>query len=355
MRAVCLQTFVAANYQGSTKMAETLNSHSSKKQSLNLVWLPVAAAFIAVSAYIAYFGVIKNLPQGGPDSWAGFGDFLGGILNPIVGIVTVVLLVRTLQEQQCAIDLQRDELAAQRHELELQREEAKKATTALVEQHEAMVRQSFEQAFFAWLQSYRQAVSELRFAGNSGPGALRQMIAYCRADHASMVLSNGREISDANPAKNYDQAIDSYEKYDDRLLVERFGRARVAYEDVYQSHHDLIGPLLRSIYRLIKWVDESKLAPKEKWHYVSIVRSQLAWSEMMLILYSGCTQQGQRFVALVNRYAILDNLEGQTDGLVHAMRTILVKKPCQDFPYKLSAFNSGVAKSQLGFVDIEDL
>lgn len=336
-------------------MAEASNSHSSKKQSLNLVWLPVAVAFFAVSAYIVYFGVVTKIPLGGPDSWAGFGDFFGGMLNPVVGIVTIVLLVRTLQAQQHAIELQREELLAQRHELQLQREETRRSTAALDAQHLAMVVQSFEQTFFAWLQSYRQAVSDLRFAGKNGPDALRQMIAYCRADHASMVLSNGSEISDANPAKSYDQVIDSYGKYDDRLLVERFGRARVAYEGVYQRHHDLIGPLLRSIYRLIKWVDGSQLAPKEKWHYVSIVRSQLAWAEMMLILYSGCTQQGQRFVALINRYAILDNLEGQTDGLVHAMREILVKKPCQDFPYVLSAFNSDVAKLQLGFVEIDDL
>lgn len=48
-------------------------------------------------AYLVYFGVYLQLPLGLAAEWGQFGDFLGGVVNPVVGVATVILVARTLQ------------------------------------------------------------------------------------------------------------------------------------------------------------------------------------------------------------------------------------------------------------------
>lgn len=323
-----------------------------------LVWVPVIIGFLLLSAYFTYFGIYHSAPPGQPENWGQFGDFLGGLLNPVVGTITIVLLVRTLLAQERAIRLQTTELALARQDFDLQLEETRASTRALADQHDAIVRQSFEQTFFAWLQSYRQMISGLQDSqGLTGQHFLSEVIAKCKGNRAAMIQTSALMFSDDHsPPRTYDEIVDAYKNgASDTSLVERFARARAAYVISYEKHHSILGPMLRTLYRLIDWVNRSPLSPGEKWHYAAIVRSQLSWPEMMILLYSGCTEQGANFVPLIEKYALFDNLESRTDGLVSAMRQVLVYKPCQDFPYKSSAFSSSAAKIKLGITEAKDL
>lgn len=76
----------------------------------------LAATLIAVVAYIFIF---RDLPLGGPTAWAEFGDFFGGVINPIVGLATVLLVVQTLR-------VTRQEAAEQRKLLQHQINDASK-------------------------------------------------------------------------------------------------------------------------------------------------------------------------------------------------------------------------------------
>ena len=64
------------------------------------------------------------------ERWAQFGDYLGGIINPVVGLATVILVLINIKIQR----------------LELQ---ASLAQLKISNAHTA--RQSFEQSLFAWL------------------------------------------------------------------------------------------------------------------------------------------------------------------------------------------------------------
>lgn len=55
------------------------------------------AAVIVVAAYAAMFG---NLEFGGPDAWSSFGNYFSGMLTPIIALVSVFVLCRTLIVQQ---------------------------------------------------------------------------------------------------------------------------------------------------------------------------------------------------------------------------------------------------------------
>lgn len=65
-----------------------------------LAFLPVLAMGVGLAvvlAYFIYFGVWKRLSPGGPGTWAEFGDYFGGLVNPVAGIVTVFLVFFTLK------------------------------------------------------------------------------------------------------------------------------------------------------------------------------------------------------------------------------------------------------------------
>lgn len=55
-----------------------------------------AAMLGFISAALAYYLAFNSLPWGSPAEWAQFGDYFGGVVNPLIGVLTVVLIVETL-------------------------------------------------------------------------------------------------------------------------------------------------------------------------------------------------------------------------------------------------------------------
>lgn len=64
-----------------------------RKIEWGLLWFAVIAACVAVVAYTIAF---SGWSLGDPVDWGAFGDYMGGVLNPIIGIITVLLIVLTL-------------------------------------------------------------------------------------------------------------------------------------------------------------------------------------------------------------------------------------------------------------------
>lgn len=81
-----------------------------KKMELVVIVVAFAAALIAVAGYVAMF---HNTTAGGVEQWGQFGDYLGGVVNPIVGLATVVLVVITLRVTRDEADFTRKEMAQQ--------------------------------------------------------------------------------------------------------------------------------------------------------------------------------------------------------------------------------------------------
>ena len=63
-------------------------------------WLVAVVFGVASSLYRDQFGTVRSSDQA---VWGQFGDFLGGVVNPMVGLVTIVLLLATLRSQQEAL------------------------------------------------------------------------------------------------------------------------------------------------------------------------------------------------------------------------------------------------------------
>lgn len=69
-------------------------------------------AILAVSSYVIWFWVVRDqVLSDQPDVWAQFGDFVGGLLNPLVAYAAFYWLTRS-------VSLQKQELAETRAALE---------------------------------------------------------------------------------------------------------------------------------------------------------------------------------------------------------------------------------------------
>lgn len=73
--------------------------------------IAVAIALIPI-AYYVFFGLVLDLPASkDPADWSGVGDYFGGIANPLLSFISIVLIVNSL-------NLQREANAAIREDLD---------------------------------------------------------------------------------------------------------------------------------------------------------------------------------------------------------------------------------------------
>jgi len=72
-----------------------------------------ALAAALIGAYFIYFGLVLNLNAAvDPDKWGTFGDYFGGLMNPIVAFAAFFWLTQSVK-------LQKQELAETRRELKI--------------------------------------------------------------------------------------------------------------------------------------------------------------------------------------------------------------------------------------------
>jgi hypothetical protein len=107
--------------------------------------IALTAGIVATAAYLLNFGFIPSEAQ---DVWGQFGDFLGGLLNPLVALFALYMLSVTLR-------IQRRELRATHEEL--------KASRIIADgQGKVMQRQLFESQFFNVIPLFAKAIERLR-------------------------------------------------------------------------------------------------------------------------------------------------------------------------------------------------
>ncbi|HDS1603553.1 MULTISPECIES: hypothetical protein [Stenotrophomonas] len=97
---------------------------ASKERRVTSSLYPRLILGAAVALIAAYIWMFRANELGSPESWGQFGDFLGGSLNPLIGVVTVLLVLETLQVTRREASDNRAALEQQRVEMERQTAEA---------------------------------------------------------------------------------------------------------------------------------------------------------------------------------------------------------------------------------------
>ena len=137
------------------------NIMSFLKKHKNIIGLIafILLPLVTIGFYIRYF-YKKDITQS-PEIWGQFGDYMGGVINPIFGFISVVLLIYTIRQQQEALSLQREELQATREELARSAKAQEASEKALNEQANIFKQQQFEQTFFSMSNQLAKIATDL--------------------------------------------------------------------------------------------------------------------------------------------------------------------------------------------------
>lgn len=79
-----------------------------------LVWkFAATVAALVLLSYIVFFYLYNSFEFGGTQEWGEFGDYFGGILNPVIGLATAYLVLETIRLNKIEFEKSRHYLAEQ--------------------------------------------------------------------------------------------------------------------------------------------------------------------------------------------------------------------------------------------------
>lgn len=263
--------------------------------------------------FIAFGGEKIKLSDLGP-----FGDFFGGMLNPILSFCTFMALLMTIVLQQKELSLTRKELS------ETQKATRDSAET-LKEQSISIKLQNFENTFFNMLNLYFSLKSRL----NQNPPKVENInykidnIEYkFNAKEYEKDIKSREEgiprinyilflyLNEANrfpkefrniPTEKIEEEIKL--KYKKNQLNDT-KNLYIYFTNVYGKH---LNHLMRTIYHIVNFVDKNDNIKNKKF-YVNLLRSQIDISETSLIFYNAISKYGENMLPLLIKYEFFEHL-----------------------------------------------
>ncbi|WP_444919991.1 putative phage abortive infection protein [Microbulbifer sp. CnH-101-G] len=228
---------------------------------------------IAVCAGLMYAFTFRGGLSTDNGDWGTFGDFMGGVLNPIFGFAGLMALLLT-------ISMQSEELNNSTREL-------RNSAEALKEQGESLKKQNFENTFFQLIKLHNDIVNDIDLVGLNNK------------------QTRGRDCFRVF----YERLRAVYNNKWDMGISER-DKIRISFERVYHKSEGDLGHYFRNLYSLLRFVDERGKSKEDKQFYARIIRSQLSVYETGMLFYSGLYGKGKdKFKPLAEQHALFDNLD----------------------------------------------
>ena len=243
-----------------------------------MFWILGACVLASILIYIATF---YNLSfTNCPSDFGIFGDYIGGVVGTLVGLIGIVFLYRTYRIQ---VDISNHQEAKQD-------------------------RQQFETAFFSLLSQQRNILQNLEGEFQVKKGLpLEKVIGYQFLSRLRLDLS--LRLLDLN----YEPKLLNTSNTSNTNLLKI--QVNCIYQELFQGYADQLGHYFRHLYHLLKFVDESELFDKKK--YMDLIQSQMSSDELYLTAINGISNYGRkRMLPLLNNYSFLENLIIDDDPIV---------------------------------------
>jgi uncharacterized membrane protein len=279
---------------------------------------------IALAAIVLTFGLyffnFHGAMSDTPGDWGTFGDFVGGVLNPIFGFLSFTAVLITIILQNKEMNLTRQELELTRKEMERSASTQERAESALRLQADTQIKQQFEGTFFSLLNEHNRSLQEVTSQGPQLKSRFTRLEeAFGNAFHLCHSLTESK------------------------LQLE--------------SDNHLCGTYFRILYQILKFIatnspgtkigvnfipnliENSPLAPNEKM-YANIVRSFLPDKALQLLAVNcACEDDNDpfwNFRLLIERYQFLEHMPFETEGELRPTLVELISA------YKPIAFGSSI-------------
>lgn len=296
------------------------NFPSSKRIWLAIIILAILFAG-TIGIYVWNFGTSISTDQ---SLWGQFGDYLGGVINPAVGFITIILLIITLNTQ--------------REELAQQREETRRSADALDAQYKAIQIQSFEQTLFKWFDNYRSLIEDVEYTYTklsssdisdpkrdslTGRKAIRRIVSNASKPPNSIIQKLNQKTSFMVSNLSQIEIDKAYEE-----MKEEINR-------ILRSERLNVTTPIRTLYGIFKWISLNEtpgLDRERKIIYASIIRAQLSETELRLLFINGIGTRGTKFAKYANQFALFDNMTSLDNPMVNLVLS------ATDCPYTRDAF-----------------
>ncbi|MBP5987719.1 MAG: putative phage abortive infection protein [Azonexus sp.] len=287
-----------------------MTNESSKKFGISTLLKLLGGLFLLWVFYgFASFALVPLLVDHDLTKAGQLGDMFGAI-NALFSAFAFAGLIYTIL-------LQREELSLQREELESTRIEIRGQKEQLEAQNLTIKRQVFESSFFALLGAYQDNIKLLDIRNREGV-VIRQgrdCFSYffnstLKNAYAHFKKGDGSVRSEA--LRSRIERVINQTDYSE-LVTSRGGPAQdavKAYVYLFMEHQADVGHYFRTVYHLIRFIDESDLPDSEKRRFCRILRAQLSTYELLLFFYNGVSPYGyKKFWPLANKYEFFQNLD----------------------------------------------
>lgn len=247
------------------------------KQSIKILYWAIALVLFLLPILIYCITLRTDEFAESSGDFGVFGDYIGGTVGTVVGIISIFLLYETYTSQ-----------------------------VRFARKQDAVAKfQQFEATFFNLLEQQQMLREQLR--GVIGDHEF----------HGLSYLKRLREdLSDALSCLNY--RMDEI-TVDNKVLLKNV--VNQLYLDFFLPNVSHLGHYFRHIYHILKYVDDSHI-PEVK-GYVDILQAQLSNDELYLLAINGISNYGRRkMLPLMDKYSLLENLNANDDMLIVKLMSI---------------------------------
>ncbi|MGZ0135380.1 putative phage abortive infection protein [Priestia megaterium] len=271
---------IPSNIQGTTTNQSTTPENQTRLnydkylktllKSIRWSWIPLVIGIVLVLLGVPFEDM-------GP-----FGDFFAGSTVPVLTLISSIGVILTLRMQQEQLELQRTELHNSVEEMIATKLE-------IQEQGKTMAMQRFENTFFNMLTLHNEIVRSLVIRSEREING--------RAIFEVLIKEMHHWLGNALAFEKISESLPSLEKI-----------KKTYTSSIFDEFESQLGHYFRNLYRIVKFVDESKFSKDEKRNYIGIIKAQLSSYELVILLYNGLSEYGEDFLPLMKKYNLLDNL-----------------------------------------------
>ncbi|PTQ86800.1 putative phage abortive infection protein [Agitococcus lubricus] len=196
-----------------------------------------------------------------------FGDFFGGMLNPIFTFLTFFGIVITIVMQRVELKLTRDEYSKTNQEIK---------------------RQTIENQFFNLIDLHNKICAELLLPAKN----ISQEVLMGKSS-----ITNNKKIYDIYQNTHKDQYI-GRQVFSELYDILRFSDSGMnvsvkvfigRYKKIQNSHNYIFGHYFRNLFQILKFIAEMELDEEKKYKYAKIIRAQMSTMELAILLIN-CTE-----------------------------------------------------------------
>lgn len=258
-----------------------------------------AATFVIIGAVIWHFWVGSDIPliaianYQSAAYWGQIGDFIGGLLNPLLSFVALMAVLYSVNMQ--------------RRELKLARGDARENYRIQIQQRQNFERQNFESVFFRLLDIHARLVAELKLVKDKQfyEDAYETLIGRDAFEYVGGRLrTNGSTASEYAP--HVVRAVDTFERFHSVKFAHYF---RNFYQILKHVESFGVDPLKMDRKYSFLLVRQLVQQYKTQRVYANMLRAQLD-SEELAVLFMNClTVKGEGLKYYVERYSMLKHFD----------------------------------------------